>query len=117
MSYFRCACGADFQNEAQDDASFVAYSLPALGAAELRIAEAICALFAADDATSRADWLTSYFGEGYPREADDGGIIEDIVGRELNREFVSMFRCPTCGRVAVNEHDPAAWVFFQREHG
>jgi len=117
MSSFRCPCGASFRNEAEDDASFVAYSLPALGAAESRIAEAVRAFFAADAAASRAKWLASYFGEGYPREEEDRGIIEDIVSRELNREFIAMFRCPSCGRVALSDHDPKAWVFFRREQG
>jgi hypothetical protein len=115
MSSFTCACGASYCDGAEDDASFVAYSLPALGAAESRIAEVVGAFLAADDATSRTDRLASYFGVGYHVPEGDPEIIQDIVSRELNREFLAMFRCPCCGRIALCDHAVRAWVFFRRE--
>jgi hypothetical protein len=113
MPNFRCACGASFRDEAEGDAGLVAYPLPLLGAAESRIAEAICAFLAAGE--SRTAWIASHFGAGYPAEESDRGIIEDIVSRELNAGFTAMFRCPSCNRVALCDPESNAWAFFRPE--
>src|SRR5262249_47890546 len=117
MPNFRCACGASFRDEAEGDASFVAYSLPVLGAAESRIAEAIAAFLEVGEGPARADWLASYFSDGYSAEGRGPGGIEDIVSHELNAGFVAMFRCPTCNRVALCDPDSKAWAFFRPERG
>jgi len=41
----------------------------------------------------------------------------DIVTRELNGDFIGVFRCPACHRLAIKAEDSDQWKFYRAEPG
>ncbi|WP_425395988.1 hypothetical protein [Aeoliella sp.] len=49
---------------------------------------------------TKEEWLTKYFGEGYPRDLDDASVISDLVGTQLSRGPTA-YQCAECGMILI----------------
>ena len=117
MSSFSCNCGAVVRDDVATASSIVAYPQPVLTSIESRIAKSIADFLATGDVSARADWIVGYFDTAYPANQPDEMIIEDIVTRELNDGFESMFRCPSCDRLWVFDRTSDQWISYRVERG
>ena len=117
MSSFSCNCGAVVCDDDAPTSFIVAYSQPVLASIESRIAKSIAEFIATGDGSARAHWIAGYFHSGYPADEPDEIVIEDIVTRELNDGFESMFRCPSCDRLWVFDRMNDQWISYRVERG
>lgn len=118
MSTFTCVCGSVTRDDEETpDTTCVMYPRATLHAIETRIADRVAEFVTIRDAPARKSWLASYFGPDYPGDEARREVVEDIVTRELNGDFIGVFRCPACRRVAIKEHDSQGWDFYRPELG
>jgi hypothetical protein len=111
MSTFSCICGkVTREDEEPRDASGVLYSIADLREAEDRIAQLLADYFHAAD---RRAWARANFGTQYPEDASDQEVVSDVFSGELAARFMSVFRCPHCGRVAMKGREEVGWRFFE----
>ena len=118
MSRFACVCGAVTRDEEEPPgATCVMYLRETLHAIEVSIADRLAEFDGLGDAVRESSWLASYFGRDYPSDLPKREVIEDIVTRELNGDFIGVFRCPACHRVAIKAQDSDRWKFYRAEPG
>ena len=98
-------------------ATCVMYPREKLHAIEVSIADRLVEFDGLGDAVRESSWLASYFGRDYPSDLPKREVIEDIVTRELNGDFIGVFRCPACHRVAIKAEDSDRWKFYRAEPG
>jgi hypothetical protein len=79
--------------------------------------EHVTAFLGVRDSPGRVAWLKTYFNicALYPADEPDRNVIEDIIRRELNSGFSSQFRCPSCGRLAIQDALSGLWEFYLPE--
>jgi hypothetical protein len=95
--------------------SLVVYSLQALRTIEAQIAKQVSQYFARSSEVELLAWQRSFYRrEEIPmqRPAD---FIEDMVAHELNADFIPMYQCPACSRIAIKRGDSDQWTFFKPE--
>ena len=91
------------------------YSIADLQEIEERIARLVTEFMAAAD---KGAWVRAYFGDSYSEDVTGHEMVSDVVSRELNRSFTSVFKCPHCGRFAMKHSDEQEWQFFEAvRHG
>lgn len=111
MSQFLCICGkVTHSDDEPRDASGVLHSIADLHEAENRITRLLADYFGSGD---RPAWIRGNFDFPYPEDASDREVISDIVSRELDATFTSVFRCPHCGRIAMKGSEETEWKFFE----
>ena len=101
MSKFVCHCGHVISD--------VEYPSPVSGS--ILTEKAIARLIAASakeladllhhSAESRKEWVRSRFGDGYPADASDTEILEDLLAQQIQLLSYSTIRCDLCGRLHV----------------
>ena len=118
MPRFACVCGAVTRDEEEPPgATCVMYPRETLYAIEVSIADRLAEFDGLGDPVRESSWLASYFGRDYPSDLPKREVIKDIVTRELNGNFVGVFRCPACHRVAIRAEDSDRWKFYRAEPG
>ena len=118
MPRFACVCGAVTRDEEESPgATCVMYPRETLHAIEVSMADRLAEFVGLGDAVRESSWLASYFGRDYPSDLPKREVIEDIVTRELNGDFIGVFRCPACHRVAIKAEDSDRWKFYRAEPG
>ena len=116
MSTFTCLCGSVTRDDAEPPGTTcVMYSRATLHAIETRIADRVAEFVTVRDAPAQNSWLAAYFGPDYPTGQAMREVVEDIVMRELNGDFIGVFRCPACRRVAIKAHVSDDWDFYHPE--
>jgi hypothetical protein len=111
MSQFSCICGkVTHSDDEPRDASGVLYSIADLRDTEERITRLLCDYVSSGD---RRAWIRANFEFPYLEDASDRDVISDVISRELNATFVSVFRCPHCGRISMKGSEETKWKFFE----
>ena len=72
---------------------------PELEAASGEINSAVTDFLSATAGGRKADWVRSYFGEGYPADLSDADVVDDIYTKVSHGRGRSVYQCPACGRL------------------
>jgi hypothetical protein len=116
MSTFTCLCGhVTHAADERDGTSLVAYTVAGISATERRIAQHVSAFVMLPSEGERLAWQRAFYRSGEMAAKPLADVIEDIASYELNEAFVSMYRCPACHRVALEDPDSGRWQFFHPE--
>jgi hypothetical protein len=111
MSQFSCICGkVTHSDDEPRDGSGVLHSITDLQEAESRITRLLADYFGSAD---RRAWVRANFEFPYPDDASEREVISDIISRELDAAFTSVFRCPHCGRIGMKSSEGTDWKFFE----
>lgn len=115
MSTFTCICGyVTPKSEEAPEQTGVLISLSELQRLETRIAQSLVEFLLLPE-DQRSSWLAENLGSAYPTEVSAVHAAEDIVAGTLNKSsMVAIFRCESCGRIAIADSTSDAWVFFEK---
>lgn len=119
MSQFTCTCGHVISDvHHPSPAEGVLFSEASLEQF-LSIAGAILAdLKKAESEDRRLSWIKNRLDEGYPDDASDSELIEDLLSRQVNDLAVSTVRCESCGRLHVQEKSGSNdYISFAQDAG
>jgi hypothetical protein len=117
MSKFICKCGNIISDvEYPTPGSGVLLSEKALDTLLGQIGEILSDLRNAEKEGRRSDWINKLFSDGYPEDATDSEIVEDLLSQQVNVSSRSTTECGRCGRLYVqSEPGSATYNSFLRE--
>lgn len=114
----RCACGNVIVDQT-DDLPFKARVTPdkvEFALAEIA-AQNIALLIEACVNGRREAFIAEHFGPDYPKDLDNESIVLDLMPSLASKHVLSMYQCPACGRLLLNDRQqPSQMLFFAPEH-
>lgn len=65
----------------------------------------------------REAFIAEHFGPDYPKDLDNESIVLDLIPSLASRHVLSMYQCPECGRLLLDDRkQPSQVLFFAPEH-
>jgi hypothetical protein len=115
MSKFVCNCGQVISDvKYPSPANFTIFAEQALCTFIAESGRILAELKSADSDGTRQEWINSKFGEGYPSDASDAEVIEDLMAIKVRSLSVCVVRCDACGRLHIQRetgsNDYAAFI-------
>ena len=116
MGKFSCHCGYVIHDSVYPCASSGSLLWePEFETASGEINNAVTDFLLAATGGRKADWVRSYFGEGYPSDLSDADVIDDIYTKVSHDKGRSVYQCPACGRLYVKKQGFAnEWDCFEK---
>jgi hypothetical protein len=111
MSKFVCKCGhviSDVRYPSSANATM--FTEEALGNFIAKAGRILAELRQAESSGKRETWIKSQVGDGYPNDASDSEVLEDLLSRQLRFVSVSVIQCNCCGRIHI-QREPGSNEF------
>ncbi len=117
MSKLRCPCGFVFVDQS-DGIDWRAQVVSDVDAVELldSVSSAAASLAQAVSRGRRDDWIVEHLGDGYPTHVPDQGAFSDLVVKLTLDRIRTLYKCPECGRLSLQQSPGSgAFRFFTEE--